>query len=377
MTNVLIWSLCVYLLLIPLATLTLNVGRTTGNTITQDRLHFQAVNALTLTGFQAITSVDTYPPVPKLTIFILTAAGAIFAMALGGMAVARIIRLPYSDKQVVLGAVLVFFAFTILGALPLLANGPDAFMLSASAFGNSGLFFGKAPGALSWQTWLVLMPLSILGGLGLPVLMEIFDLIRGRGSLSRHARTVLCMTAALYLAGFGLLLLSRWLTAIDYSQIAPARNFLGSTSVAAINSRALGMAFDSSSVTDLPRGMPWVMMLLMMIGASSASTGGGLKTTTIVELGRGIGRTIRGEAPGRPFGIATVWLVSYLLLCVIIFLLLVWLVPEQARESNRLMFDTVSAVSNVGLSFDDRTHLVMPGSDIMAVGMLLGALARC
>ena len=60
-------------------------------------------------------------------------------------------------------------------------------MLSASSFGNSGLFLRPLPGIMSWQVYVIILPLAVLGSLGLPVLIDIYDAIRLRRALSAYA----------------------------------------------------------------------------------------------------------------------------------------------------------------------------------------------
>jgi Trk-type K+ transport system membrane component len=100
---------------------------------------------------------------------LLTFIGAMYPMILGGMAVVRILKMPYSDWQIALSSVVLFLVLMAAGTIPLISSGYGAgnsFMLSASALANSGLSIGPVPGALNWQTHLVLLPLAVLGGLG-------------------------------------------------------------------------------------------------------------------------------------------------------------------------------------------------------------------
>ena len=77
-------------------------------------------------------------------------------------------------------------------------------MQGTAAFANSGLYLGRLPLVDAWQAQRVLVPLALLGSLGLPVLMEIYDAVLGRRALSEHAVSVLVGTAVLYLAATGL-----------------------------------------------------------------------------------------------------------------------------------------------------------------------------
>ena len=111
----------------------------------------------------------------------------------------------------------------------------SSLILAASAFTNSGVHIGRLPALQSWQTHLVIIPLALLGGLGLPVLMEMFDRITGTRRLSVHSKTVLVAAAVIYLGGLLLLTvlqspasgdMNHWRHAVaSASSRAPARRF--------------------------------------------------------------------------------------------------------------------------------------------------------
>jgi trk system potassium uptake protein len=371
----LIGLFCGYLLLIPVGTLALYLSSTlaAGNELTADRARFAVINALTITGFQGGFGIHTYPLPGQITILLLVFIGSAFSMIVGGLAVVRIVRLPFADGQVVRAGLLACATLAVLGALPLVGYERDALealMLSISALGNCGLFLGQLPAMTSWQTHLVILPLAVIGALGLPVLMELGAAAIGRRPISFYSRTVLWLTAAIYLGGFALLLLLRWLSVPSLPQgSADTARFIASASVASINARGLGLPYEFAQ--DLPRLMRWGVLLLMIIGGNPASTAGGLKATCLYELGRSTWRLLAGRAPGRATGFAMLWVGTYTALVVLAFFLLLAADPQVTAE--RGFFDVVSAVSNAGLS-TDRIYLVMPGLDVLSGAMLLGRL---
>jgi Trk-type K+ transport system membrane component len=294
-------------------------------------------------------------------------------MIIGAMAVVRILRMPYSDRQIAVSAVVLVGVLMAAGAIPLIADGHDAataFMLSLSALGNSGLHIGpvlELPSAMHWQTHFVILPLAILGSLGLPVLMELVDVVRMKGRLSSYSITMIAGTAVVYLV----VMLA--LVVIQYaeSQGKGVKTFAAS-SVLAIDSRTSGFGVRYAEPHDLPRSGRWLLIVAMMIGGCAAGTAGGIKINTLVGLGRGIGQALRGGSVGRPVAIAVVWLGVYLGLVLLIFLTMLWAEPEM--EGDRLLFLTVSALSNVGLS-QDPVSMTGAGLDVLLVAMLLGRLA--
>jgi trk system potassium uptake protein TrkH len=339
-----------------------------GNDLNPDRAVFTSVNAATLTGFQLSMHPSIFSVPGKVMLLLLTMFGTLFTLIVGGMAAKRILRLPWSDARIVATALIIQGVVLFLGALTSGANGPEkavgGMVQTCAAWANSGLYVDAAHGATDLYTHLVLLPLSVLGGLGLVVLLEIFDaLFRGR-PLSRHSRVVLQMTAALFLIGMLVCLL---LQLIDMETIGWRNKesmpggketwFAGFTRlrsqiitnalIMSINSRTAGMSLIPIAY---PRAMVFFVMILMMIGASPAGTGGGLKTTTVYEIVRAPGRVLRGLPLSRTFGIAATWAGLYLIALAFFQTMLLWAEPQMPGD--RALFITISALSNVGLSHD-------------------------
>src|SRR5207253_2016631 len=101
-----------------------------------------------------------------------------------------------------------------------------------------------------------------LGSIGLPVVMELIDRIRGRSArLSNHARTTIGFTAGLYVIFFLLFLMFE---AIAAGSSAKWREIIASSSAQAINSRSAGFPFQFAYA--FPRAMQWSLILAMLIG---------------------------------------------------------------------------------------------------------------
>jgi trk system potassium uptake protein TrkH len=292
--------------------------------------------------------------------------------------------LTYTDGQVISAATTATTLSTLAGAAALFGGRRglfDALLQSASAFGNGGLYSGPLGGARAWQTHLVLLPLALFGGLGLTVLMELYDRIVRRRPLSQHARTVLALSALVYIAGFVLLVASResfWSNLFAgfgqhgwyRRQSVAIRGAIASSSALSINSRTAGFPFEFAGA--LPRATQWVVMALMVIGANPAGTAGGIKATTFLQLVRGIRDCLAGRRVSRVFGIAAVWLAGYFGIVVLSFLCLLWQAPEIPPD--RLLFMSISATSNVGLSHDS-ISMVLSGLFTLSLAMLLGRIA--
>jgi trk system potassium uptake protein TrkH len=362
----------IYLLLILFGYLLFHSGRATvaGNTFSSPRSLFTAINAATLTGFSQPTNVNDYLPLGRDIVMALTIAGICFSLLAGGLALVRIARLPYSDRRLIgwtLGSIVVVFA---LGGLFAFAGGGLATMFQAiSAFGNSGLYTGVLPSNDSIPALVLLLPLSVLGGLGLPVLMELIDRARGKAtSLSLHSRTVLVWTSGVYLAA-ALLLLLLQLPGSD-APLPAWQRAIATASCEALNARSTGFPFEFA--TYWPRAVQWVTIGLMIIGASPAGSAGGIKVTTLAVLCEGTRNTLKRRPTDRLMGIALLWVGIYA--ACLLASLLALLISEPQMPADRLLFLASSALGNVGLSHDP-VSVSDFGLNVLSATMLIGRIA--
>jgi trk system potassium uptake protein TrkH len=335
-----------------------------GNELNPDRAVFTSVNAATLTGFQLSMHPSVFSVTGKVILLFLTCVGSLFTLVVGGMAAKRILRLGWSDGRIVMGACVAQVLVLVLGAVGPHTEGAEGviggMVQTSAAWGNSGLYVSVPPGVSDLYTYAVLLPLAVLGGLGLVVLLDVVDALFGRGTLTRHSRVVLQMTAGLFLIGLvGCVLLQMtdlstfgwrskdpWLPGLrEYFPEIVAR-----ATATSVNARTAGMNLFPIAY---PRSMSFFIMLLMMVGASPAGTGGGLKTTTVYELCALPVRLLRGERVSRTAGIAVTWFGIYVIAVIVFQILLLWAEPEMPGD--RLLFVTISALSNVGLSHDTVT----------------------
>jgi trk system potassium uptake protein TrkH len=301
----------------------------------------------------------------------MTLAGSFLSLTVGGLAAGRILRMPQTAAQIAWAAGTALLLSTLGGGAALAAGGRNVFEAlfhATCAFGNSALWLGPLPGTTDGATYLVLLPLVILGGLGLPVLIEICDRLFGGPPLSRHSRLVLKLAAGMYLAGFVALVLAQVPAAWAGGAVA-WRNTIASCSVAAINTRSAGLPFQSPAAFTIAG--QWLLMALMLIGAAPAGTASGLKTTTLWQLARGVRDVLRGRPVPRPVGIAAVWLIAFVVVLFAGILLMATIEPQIAPD--RLLFLCCSAIANVGLSHDP-VSITGPGLLVLSALMLAGRL---
>jgi Trk-type K+ transport system membrane component len=310
------------------------------------RALFLTMNCSTLSGFTTGFSAGRLNELGQWTAFALIVGGSMFTMIVGGLAVVRIARLEFSDAQVIWSAFLVEAVALLVGASLLwdMDRSPfQAMFLSGSSFGNCGQSVSDLPAPSNILVHAVILPLSILGGLGLPVLMELWCALVLRAKLSVHSRTVLASTAWLYVIGLVLILALNVGRGSSWSDFC---NQLATSSIFSVESRTGGLAV--AGIRELSQPSRWILIVLMLIGASPGGAGSGLKTTTVAELARGAKKLLRGQTIGRSFAIAFVWLAIYLGLLLGAVLLLTHISGGDPAQD--VLFNAVSAMSNVGFT---------------------------
>lgn len=273
-----------------------------------------------------------------------------------------------------MGALLLFFAF--LGEYPPGRAAVLAVFHSVSAFCNAGfsLFSTSLEGyASSIAVPGVVMVLLVLGGLGFPVLSELWKTLRKRRSLSVAARLVLVTTGACVVGGFVLLLVAEWNGAFGH---LPPRWKLWNALFAAVTPRTAGFDTVAPGLYS-PLGL-LMTILLMIVGASPASTGGGVKTTTVGVLALTCLRDIQGEtevhAFARKIPVRTVFrALTFVLLYLGTILCGVFCLSfTEALPFGSVLFEVVSALGTVGLSTGITSSLSVSGKLVIVLLMFWG-----
>jgi trk system potassium uptake protein TrkH len=368
------WLFPAYVTLIVLAILLFRLRGTMpqGQELSYERAVLTAVNSATLTGFPQKTPPERFKPFGQFLVLLLTVGGTLFSLIVGGLAVRRILRLPYSDRQVIRAAFIcegVALAIGAAGGCGESSSILGGFSQGAAVFGNSGVAAGTPFHIRAWQTHVIVLPMLFLGGIGITVLMELYDLFVHGRAISAHARSVLAWGLGLYVCGMIVLLLLRCIGASSSLDEKTFPTYLASSSIAAMNSRSGGIPFEF--VHQYTRPMQWVLIVLMVIGAAPAGTGGGVKTTTIATIFGGARRLLRGGAAGQAMGIALAWLGLYLAIAFVGLLMLLFVQPQLAAD--QAVFMTISALSNVGL-FHDILPDMPRGTYVIAALMLAGRM---
>jgi Trk-type K+ transport system membrane component len=333
-----------------------------GNAMSLDRALFASANALTLTGFElSPTAIRNLQPRGQMILAALTAVGALSVLIGGGSLVSSFLQLGHSRGKLVLYGVALVVGISLLGGGFLMQPGEQltrTLGMGLSAFSGSGTNFSQPWSLWDWRLHGVILPLSLLGALGLPLLIEFCEAVAFGRLLSPWSQRMLRWYGAAFLAGMAIL----WL--IQMPRL-PWQEAVVSASACSLNARPLGLHFEQLPLRD--PAVAVVTMLLMLIGAAPGGTAGGLRLTTIAALLAGAQSS--GAAGLR---LALRWSLAYAALVLASILLL--LIYEPTLSPDRAVFLAVAAFTNVGLAHDPVSatgrglHLL---TGIMLVGRLL------
>ena len=268
-----------------------------------------------------------------------------------------------------------------------------AYFYAVMSFCNAG--FSLDPGSLAVfrAQPLVLVTMGLLviaGGFGFLVVYNLCtfrfwrrNLVK-RGRISLHTRVVLTVSVFFLIGTFAAVLLLEWNRALEPFVW---QEKLGIAFFQAVTPRTCG--FTVVPVHEMHAALRFISEVLMFIGAAPGGAGGGIKVTTfmvfaitLVAICRGRSETVlfKRTVPEAIVREAIVIVTVFASLVTLGMTLL--LVSEGGNESltfERLLFETVSAVSTTGLSFDGTTASLSPvGRFVLMLCMFsgrLGALA--
>ncbi|MGE5375082.1 MAG: TrkH family potassium uptake protein [Bacteroidota bacterium] len=262
---------------------------------------------------------------------------------------------------------------------------------SVAAFCNAGfdLFGGLSqyPNGIPSDpiTLLTLGCLVILGGLGIPVYMDLLFSReahregRQRRGLSLHTRLVLWSALILILVGWAGLLISEYRIPGSLAGETFLHRLLLSW-FQSVSARTAGFA-SLSDFANLHEASRLLLICLMFIGSAPASMGGGITTGTFSVLVLAMWSLARGydtvRAGHRTIAMAMVWrAVTVLIISLGVVIVGTWLLlvsqPEMAFSP--ALFEVVSAFSTTGLSLTLTGTLNIFGRLLIILMMFWGRL---
>jgi len=272
---------------------------------------------------------------------------------------------------------------------------------SVSAFCNAGFsLFGDSFVSYnrSWNVYVVVCPLIILGGLGFGVLYDLVNTAADRVKrffkklfykryrlsmetpkrLRLQTKIVLSVSAGLIVLGMlALLLFERYASGSNPAEKTGVPGALFQS----ITARTAG--FNTVDISAMSASSRFVLILLMFIGGSPGSTAGGIKTVTLavvimtavaalrkrqeVEMFK---RSVRIVVVGRAIT------VTLLFVAVLFVATLALSITENSNGSTMsdIMFEASSALGTVGLTTGITPSLTTAGKLIIIATMLIGRL---
>ena len=407
-----------FLLLLPNATT---------NTIDPVDAFFTSASAVCVTGLIVVDTATEFTTTGKVIILMLIQIGGLGIMTFAGMITFLVVGSVSIQNQLALrdmissnrmSNVISFIsrivivtltfegigAFMIYGTLPekMFENESEKIFFSVfhaiSSFCNAGfstLTLGlydpnvRFNYSLHW----VIATLIILGGMGFPILFNIFVYFRVKitnnlkglmGNPERENYTnVLQATSKLSLATYFILLAAGFVTyfifEMNHTLLAHPTTFgkVTTSFFGSLTPRTAG--FNTVDLADFSLPTIMIYLLLMLIGASPGSTGGGIKTTVAAVAFLNMRSVVLGheriEAFKTQITTASVKRAfSIILLALLVLGLSVLFLSINDAEIGllRLAFETFSAFSTVGLSLGVTPDLSDFGKIVIISVMLIG-----
>ncbi len=378
---------------------------------------FTATSACCVTGLTVRSTLEDFSPFGQGVILLLIQLGGLGIMTIttlllfqiGGQATVRqravisetlgiktgrgIRRLALMVLVVVLVAETV--GFLLLAAATWDSSAPleviwRAAFHSVSAFCNAGFSLGD-DSLVAYRddvsVNLIVCGLVLVGGLGFPVIFDMFSRLSRREPLwerlHMHSKLMLLGTAGLLAFGA----ISFW--ALEWDGVLAGRPLTSRLLSGLFHSTTCRTAgFNTVDYGTLSGATLFLTILLMAIGAGPGSTGGGFKVSTFMTLLVQAGASFRGQEranfakrtiPERAIerATATALIFGAIAISALVALLVVengQLAAERPRWFLDALFECISALGTVGLSTGITAALSVPGKAILIVLMLLGRL---
>ena len=320
------------------------------NPVSLARALFTSVNVAACCGFaQEFARPDDFQWPVRAMFVLQTMAGGLLSLAGGGVLLARWLGRPYGDGRITAVALLLLGGGLFVGPLTGIRTPGAAAFGGLSAVACSGIGFGDEPRAGALGFTLVLVPLGVVGSLGVVVVCDVIEFFRRRVPLPSHAARVLTLTAVLYLAGTA---------AVAMTAPAPtARQTLLDASAVTGSARGYGLAVQFASAWH--GGTLAVVLLVLLVGTGTAGAAGNMGLGWLATLDR------RRRGPAVNALLAQSMLLSGTLL--------VLARVDPTLPALRRLLLVVSASMNVGLSHEP-VSITGPGLIAVAVCVLLGKL---
>jgi len=272
---------------------------------------------------------------------------------------------------------------------------------SISSFCNAGFSLFKDSMVSynrSWQVYLVMVPLIILGGLGFGVHYDLSNIvadrvkrfIKGRFDkscrFSREMPKRMGLQSKIVLSVSGCLIVLGALAILLFERYASGTNSADNPGILgalfqSVTARTAG--FNTVNISALSASSRFILILLMFVGGSPGSTAGGIKTVTLAVVVMTVIAALRKRQEVEMFKrsirivvVGRAITVTLLFVAVLFGAALALSITENASsfEMSDIMFETASALGTVGLTTGITPFLTTMGKLIIIAVMLIGRL---
>lgn len=393
-------------------TILLSLPISTTRHIEFDEALFTSVSALTVTGLSTITPAIDLTPLGKVVLMLLIQMGGVGYMVLAilvfrliGRSISLTDRLALQDALGLLnlggivqltirvfvtvlvlesaGALLLFLHWSSSGILAGKSPGYVAFFAmfhAVSSFCNAGfdLFNGRYAFPADGVSLGIMGTLIFLGGLGIPVLFDVFTHWRRR-VISLHTRLTAIVAVSLVVWGAVAIFIGESVPGGKFDQMGFGQA-AGLSVFQSISCRTAGFSA-IGGLGDLQPGTVLLMITLMFVGCAPASMGGGITTGTFVVMVLALnayvrrrstpvvwGKAIPGEMIRKAAAVLTISLFAVLTSS--------WLITltHPSWTMDEAIFEVVSAFATCGLTLDKTLHLNSFGQWVIMLMMIWGRL---
>ncbi|MFD1718740.1 TrkH family potassium uptake protein [Georgenia deserti] len=249
-----------------------------------------------------------------------------------------------------------------------------------SAFNNAGFaLYSDSLMGFATDPWICvpIMLAFVLGGIGFPVLIELYRHLRTPRRWTLHTKITVLATAVLVPAGTLFVLVAEWnnpgtLGPLDGPGKVLAALFQG------VTPRTAG--FNSVDIGQMNTGTWLGLDVLMFIGGGSGGTAGGIKVTTFALLGFVIWAELRGDRDVAAFHrrvpprtVREAVTVALLAVAAVMGSTIV-LAMSSPFDLDQILFEVISAFGTVGLSTGITADLAPGHQVLLCVLMFLGRL---
>lgn len=268
---------------------------------------------------------------------------------------------------------------------------------SISAFCNAGFdLFGNSSlinYSGDYILIVVIMLLIITGGVGFPVFMDLYIMMKnillkkfrfktGLNNLRLHSKIVLLTTAFLIIFGTVFFVVSEYGNGETIGSMTFFRKLV-SGMFQSVTLRTAGFAsIDQGGLTD---GSKIMSILLMFVGGSPASTAGGAKTVTVAVVVISVITLIKGKEQVDIFkrnitlytirkALAIIITMMFMIFTSAIILSVTEQNSEFTHDSLDIFYEVVSAICTVGTSTGITPYLSDTGKIVIIICMYMGRI---